>query len=57
MATLAQICSTDRPPLKLQGLNFRELFTWLSSSLGGVAKSQPGQMVALPPPSGWLSVG
>ena len=57
MATLRDICSPDRPPLKLQGLNFRELFTWLSSSLGGVAKSQPGQMVALPPPTGWLSVG
>ncbi len=57
MATLTQICAVERPPLKLQGLNFRELFTWLSSSLGGVAKSQPGQLVALPPPSGWLSVG
>ena len=57
MATLTQLCAVERPPLKLQGLNFRELFTWLSSSLGGVAKSQPGQLVALPPPSGWLSVG
>ena len=57
MAALTQICAAERPPLKLQGLNFRELFTWLSSSLGGVAKSQPGQLVALPPPTGWLSVG
>jgi uncharacterized protein YegL len=53
MATLAQICSTNRPPMALKGLSFRELFTWLSSSLGGVARSQPGQLVALPPPSGW----
>ncbi len=57
MQTLMQICSPDRPPLKLRGLSFRELFTWLSSSLGGVAKSQPGQLVALAPPSGWSAVG
>jgi uncharacterized protein YegL len=57
MQTLTQICSPDRPPLKLRGLSFRELFTWLSSSLGGVAKSQPGQLVALAPPTGWSSVG
>jgi uncharacterized protein YegL len=56
MVKLAQICSPNRPPLKLQGLSFRELFSWLSSSLGGVARSQPGQLVALPPPSGWSAV-
>ncbi len=56
MSKLGQICSPNRPPMKLQGLSFRELFTWLSSSLGGVARSQPGQLVALPPPSGWSAV-
>jgi uncharacterized protein YegL len=56
MSKLSEICSPSRPPLKLKGLSFRELFTWLSSSLGGVARSQPGQMVALPAPSGWTSV-
>lgn len=55
MARLAMICSPHRPPLKLRGLSFRELFVWLSSSLGGVARSQPGDNVALPPP-GWASV-
>jgi uncharacterized protein YegL len=54
---LASICSLGRPPMKLKGLSFRELFSWLSSSLGGVAKSQPGQMVALPAPTGWSAVG
>lgn len=57
MGTLGSICSPSRPPMKLQGLSFRELFSWLSSSLGGVARSQPGQLVSLPPPSGWSSVG
>jgi uncharacterized protein YegL len=57
MTKLAAICSPSRPPIKLKGLSFRELFSWLSSSLGGVARSQPGQMVNLPPPSGWSAVG
>jgi uncharacterized protein YegL len=56
LETLAQICSTNRPPMKLQGLSFRELFAWLSSSLGGVARSQPGTHVALPAPTGWSAV-
>jgi uncharacterized protein YegL len=56
MSALTQICSTTRPPLKLKGLSFRELFAWLSSSLGGVARSQPGESVKLQTPSGWASV-
>lgn len=54
MDVLARI--SRREPLRLQGLKFRDLFAWLSSSLGGVARSQPGDLVALPSPSGWTSV-
>ena len=54
MAALARICSPSRPPVKLEGLNFRELFVWLSASLKGVSQSQLGTTVKLPPP-GWLA--
>ncbi len=55
MEILAKICSPSRPPLKLSGLNFRELFVWLSASLKGVSRSQVGTSVPLPHP-GWASV-
>ena len=56
MRTLGQICNPSRPPLSLKGLQFRELFKWLSTSLSGVAKSRPGDVVTLPAPSGWATV-
>jgi uncharacterized protein YegL len=40
--------SAARPPVKLQGLVFRDLFQWLSKSLSAVAQSRPGGQVALP---------
>ncbi len=50
MTTLARI--SPRPPLKLAGLRFRDLFAWLSSSLSDVSHSPMGAAVPLRPP-GW----
>ncbi|KPQ31523.1 MAG: hypothetical protein HLUCCO16_21720 [Phormidium sp. OSCR] len=44
-----------RTPLKLKGLDFRELFVWLSASMQRVSNSQPDDQVPLPPP-GWGEV-
>jgi uncharacterized protein YegL len=47
--------SVVRPPAKLQGLNFMEMFIWLSRSSRAVARSRLGEQVALPSP-GWGTV-
>ena len=46
MGVLAQF-SPKRPPLKLQGLKFREFFAWLSKSVSKTSQSTPGESIKL----------
>lgn len=47
---------SNRAPVMLQGLSFRELFVWLSGSLSAVSSSNPGEMIELPPVHGWAAI-
>lgn len=53
MNLLAQI--SVRPPARLKGVNFREMFLWLSQSMQAVSQSAPGDTVPLQTP-GWCEV-
>ncbi|MEH2046388.1 vWA domain-containing protein [Nostoc sp.] len=52
MNILKQISVPERPPIMLNGLDFRELFVWLSASMKRVSSAKVGQAVALPT-MGW----
>jgi len=54
MDILAKI--TPRTALRLKGLNFREMFVWLSTSLTSVSHSKLGEDVPLQTPAGWGNV-
>jgi uncharacterized protein YegL len=56
MDTLRKICAPDHPPVKMAGLQFKEMFVWLSASLRSVSSSQPGTKVQIAPPTGWTEV-
>ena len=53
MERLAKIAT--RAPVKLKGLNFVEMFVWLSASMQKISQSNVDDQVALPPP-GWGTV-
>lgn len=55
LATLSQI--STRPPVMLDGLKFKELFLWLSSSLSAASRSRPGDSLNLPALDPWRNVG
>jgi uncharacterized protein YegL len=53
MNTLSEVAPPMRPPLMLNGLDFKSMFLWLSDSMVRVSSSTVGgDMVALPP-VGW----
>jgi len=54
-AALAQIAPQNRPPVKLIGAKFAEMFSWLSKSQAKVSSSKIGENVSIENPvaAGW----
>ena len=54
MNILGQIAPVNTPPLMLKGLQFEELFRWLSRSVKTVSSNKVGGgQTSLPSTSGW----
>lgn len=51
--TLRQIAPLERPPVLLNGLDFKSMFQWLSTSMKRVSTSQVGTTMISLPPVGW----
>jgi uncharacterized protein YegL len=51
---LGQLSQT--PPMRMDNVRFRELFVWLSASLGQISRSVPGGKVQLPSTDPWAAV-
>jgi len=49
-ADMSRLAELSQRHYKLTGFKFRELFKWLSNSLGAVSRSTPGTKLLLPPP-------
>ncbi len=54
ISKLSEISS--KAPIKLSGIKFKELFVWLSNSLGAVSRSRPGEIVEIPATDPWRDV-
>ena len=55
MEVLAKF-SSDKSPLKLKGLKFKDFFSWLSRSVSAISQSMAGENVELEPTSDWGSL-
>jgi uncharacterized protein YegL len=51
---LGEVAPPSRPPVKLDGLRFRDLFVWLSKSMRTVSRATIGAPVTLDAP-GWIT--